>query len=295
MLDPEVAIDRINAVFGRHDRRRALHAKGRFYEGTFTASPEAAALCRAPHLQGPPVPVTVRWSNGGGNPQVSDKRPDVRGMAVKFRTPAGDTDLLGQTAPRFPVRTPEAFVELTEAAPKPYLLPVFMARHPSSVPALLANLRARTLVPPHSYAEATYYPIHAYGWLAGDGARSWVRYVFRPRATPEERLAETFDGPDRLGEEMEARLARGPVTFDLRVTVANEGDDPHDPMSVWTGARELSAGTVEVTAPIPDPESDGGLVVFDPVRVVDGIDLSDDPILRYRERAYGVSIGRRSS
>jgi len=192
------------------------------------------------------------------------------------------------------VRTPEAFIELTEAGRKPYLLPLFMAKHPSSVPALLANLRARTLVPPHSYAEATYFPIHAYGWLSTDGARTWVRYVLRPLATPADRLGESFDGRDRLFDEMEARLARGPVRFDLHVTVAAEGDDPHDPMSVWTGARELSAGTVEVTAPIADPEADGGLVVFDPVRLVDGIELPDDPILRYRERAYSVSISRRS-
>ena len=48
---------------------------------------------------------------------------------------------------------------------------------------------------------------------------------------------------------MAARLDRGPVRFDLQVTVAAEGDDPHDPMSVWKGARELSAGTVEVTSP----------------------------------------------
>jgi catalase len=294
MLDPEVAIDRINGAYGRHERSRALHAKGRFYEGTFTASAEVAGLSRAAHLQGDPVPVTVRWSNAGGNPRVSDKAPDVRGMAVKFRTRSGDTDLLGQTAPRFPVRTPEAFIELTEAGRKPYLLPIFMARHPSSVPALLANLRARTLVPPHSYAEATYFPIHAYGWLSTDGSRTWVRYVLRPLATPADRVGESFDGRDRLFDEMEARLARGPVRFDLRVTVAAEDDDPHDPMSVWTGARELSAGAVEVTAPIADPEADGGLVVFDPVRVVDGIELPQDPILRYRERAYSVSISRRS-
>jgi len=294
MLDPEVAIDRINGAYGRHERSRALHAKGRFYEGTFTASAEVAGLSRAAHLQGDPVPVTVRWSNAGGHPRVSDKAPDVRGMAVKFRTPSGDTDLLGQTAPRFPVRTPEAFIELTEAGRKPYLLPLFMAKHPSSVPALLANLRARTLVPPHSYAEATYFPIHAYGWLSTDGTRTWVRHVLRPLATPADRLGESFDGRDRLFDEMEARLARGPVRFDLHVTVAADGDDPHDPMSVWTGARELSAGTVEVTAPIADPEADGGLVVFDPVRVVDGIELPEDPILRYRERAYSVSISRRS-
>ena len=116
-------------------------------------------------------------------PASSDKAPDIRGMAVKFRTPSGETDLLGQTAPRFPVRDPEAFIQLTEAGAKPYLLPLFMARHPSSAPAVLANLRAKTLVPPHSYAEVTFYPIHAYGWLAADGVRSWVRYVL-PRSSP---------------------------------------------------------------------------------------------------------------
>ena len=293
MLDPEVAIDRINRVFGQHDRTRALHAKGRFYQGTFTASPEAAALSRAPHLQGQPVPVTVRWSNGGGDPHVSDTAPDVRGMAVKFRSPSGDTDLLGQTAPRFPVRTPEAFVQLTEAARKPYLLPVFMAKHPSSVPALLANLRGRALVPPHSYAEATYYPIHAYGWIAPDGTRSWVRYEMRPLAGS--RPAGSFEGFDRLRQEIVARLAEGPVRFDLHVTVAADGDDPHDPTSVWKGVRDLSAGVIEVTTPVEDPEESGGPVVFDPTRVVDGIELSDDPILRYRPVAYSESIERRTS
>ena len=62
-------------------------------------------------------------------------------------------------------------------------------------------------------------------------------------------------------------------------------------MSVWKGARELSAGIVEVTAAVARPRGrTAGLVVFDPVRVVDGITLSEDPILRYRPRAYSVSI-----
>ena len=42
-----------------------------------------------------------------------------------------------------------------------------------------------------------------------------------------------------------------------------------------------------------DPESDGRIDVFDPVRIVDGIELSDDPILHARPRAYSVSAYRR--
>ena len=36
------------------------------------------------------------------------------------------------------------------------------------------------------------------------------------------------------------------------------------------------------------------MLVFDPVRVVDGIELSDDPILRFRPDAYAESVQRRS-
>src|SRR4051794_3918479 len=143
-IEPEQALDRINGVFGRHDGHRTLHAKGAFYAGTFTATPRATELCRAGHLQGDPVPVWVRWSNGAGKPKNSDKGTDVRGMAVSFRLADGTaTDLLGQTAPRFPVRTPEAFLELTEAAGNPLRLPLFLARHPDAIPAIVANARAK--------------------------------------------------------------------------------------------------------------------------------------------------------
>jgi catalase len=299
MLTPAEAITQINRAFGQtvdSGEHRSLHAKGRFYAGTFTATPEAAKLCRAGHLQGDPVPVRVRWSNGAGKPGVPDKAPDVRGMAVSFRLPDGTaTDLLGQTAPRFPVRTPESFVALVRAARSPARLPLFLARHPGAVPAMVANARAGSLAAPVSYAEPTYYPIHAYRWLGPDGRESWVRYTLVPLAGEQDRLAERFSGPDALQDEMAARLGRGPVRFRLDVRVAGPKDDPHDPMSVWSdSARVLDAGTIEVTGTDPDREQAGEVVVFDPARVVDGIELSDDPILRFRPRAYSASVDRRT-
>lgn len=291
-VTPHEALDRINAVFGVHAGHRALHAKGRFYTGTFTATPEAATLGRAGHLRGEPVPVLVRWSNGGGNPRVKDGAPDVRGMGVSFRLPDGTaTDLLGQTAPRFPLRNIEEFLQLVESS-KPWQIPLFVARHPHTIGAIAANLRAKSVVPPFSYAEVAYFPIHAYRWLAPDGGSNWVRYVLAPDGTGT-RPAGKFEGRDRLSEEIVARLAEGPVRYTLQVSVAGPDDDPHDPTSVWKQARTFDAGTIEVTAPADDPEADGGLVVFDPTRVVDGIELSDDPILRYRAAAYSESVARR--
>jgi catalase len=235
----------------------------------------------------------VRWSNGGGNPHASDRATDVRGMAVSFRLPDGTaTDLLGQTAPRFPVRTPEAFLDLVEAAGNPLKLPLFLARHPDALPATLANARARAIVSPYSYAEVPYHPIHAYRWVAADGSPTWVRYRLAPQGGRAERPAGEFRGRDRLREEIAARLTAHPVRYTLEVQQAGPGDDPHDPMSVWRSPY-ADAGTIEVTGPDPDREQDGEVVVFDPTRVVDGIELSDDPILRFRPAVYSASVSRR--
>lgn len=291
-LDPKAAIDRLRAAFGGPDGHRTLHAKGRFYDATFTATPEAAALCRAGHLDGRERPVLVRWSTASGHARAKDPTPDIRGMAVKFSGDDGRPfDLLGQTSPSFPTDDPEMFVRIAEVSVRPALIPLFMLRHPRTAPRMVAGLKG--VKPHHSFAETTYWPLHAYGWRDAGDRLSWVRHELRPTATEADRLPERFTGPDRLAQEIAARLDRGPVTHELWVTVAADGDDPHRVTSTWTGARELLAGRIVVTGEAADPEADGDVVVFDPARTVDGIELSDDRILRYRPLAYGESVSRR--
>jgi catalase len=125
-------------------------------------------------------------------------------------------------------------------------------------------------------------------------ASTWVRYQLVPRAGPQDRPDGGFSGRDRLREEIVARLERGPVKFDLVVTVAGPRDDPDNPMAVWRGSRDFVAGWLEITRPEADHEAQGDTVVFDPTRVVDGIGLPNDPILLYRPKAYAVSVERRT-
>src|SRR3954452_7725117 len=100
MLTPEQTVDGINKRFGVHSGVRALHAKGITARGTFTATPEGKALTKAAHMQGEPVEVSVRLSNGSGDPRSKDYEPDVRGMAVTFELPDGSrTDISAQTVP----------------------------------------------------------------------------------------------------------------------------------------------------------------------------------------------------
>ena len=54
------------------------------------------------------------------------------------------------------------------------------------------------------------------------------------------------------------------------------------------------AGWLDITTPEDDHEAEGDVVVFDPTRVVDGIELSDDPVLRIRSQVYSESVRRRT-
>src|SRR5246127_4010441 len=111
-VTPDEAIEAIRGTGGAQPGCRALHAKGTLYRGTFTATPEAAGLSRAKHLDGSTVPALIRFSNGSGNPRQKDGLPGVRGMAVKFTLPdRSTTDVSTQTARLFTSCTPAGVVE----------------------------------------------------------------------------------------------------------------------------------------------------------------------------------------
>jgi catalase len=298
----ERIVDAANAIYGIHPQRRALHAKGLFCAGTFTATSEAAAICRAPHFQGDPVPALVRFSNGGGDPESPDAQRESRGMALKLRPPDGEeSDILAVTTPAFVVRTPEEFLELMQlrepgpetGQPDFEKLGAFLAAHPESQTAVNATLNVE---PPASYATLVYYSPHAFKLLDAEGQGTWIRYRWRPEAgeatLPDDEA--TALGPDYLRAELEQRLGDGPVAFQLLLQVRGGEDPLDDPTAVWPDERRLiAAGRLELTELVDDPESGDHIEVFDPTRVGDGIELSEDPILHARERAYSVSAYRR--
>jgi catalase len=298
-LSPEHAVDSINSVFGRHPGQRALHAKGVLLSGEFTPTAHARELTRAAHMQGPGMPATIRFSNGSGNPHHPDGAPDPRGMAVKFYLPDGSrTDIVAVTSPRFPVRTPEAFVELVRApgagAAAAWKLPLFLARHPEA--ALALPTIAPTLMAPASYATVPYYGVHAFKWLDAAGGERYVRYAWRPAASaprPGPRAARRLPH-DYLRDEIRQRVTAGPILFSLEVQIAEGGDRVEDPSSVWSRQRRrVTVGTLRILELEHEREQGGDVLVFDPSRVTDGIECSDDPVLRFRPVAYSESVKRR--
>jgi catalase len=288
------AVDAINAISGAHPGHRAAHAKGTLLTGTFTPSADAARLTTAAHMQGEPCRVTVRFSNGGGDPGIPDYAREGRGMAVKFYLPDGiKTDIVGLSLPCFFARTPEDFIAFTEARLDPEkLMPEFLGAHPEALPAIQAALAAD---PPESYATCVYHSIHSFRWDDAEGGSCFVRYRFEPEAGERTLSGEEAKarGRDYLVEEI---LARGEPAFRLVVILAEEGDAIDDPTVAWPEEREsVEAGRLVLTGPETGRERDGDILVFDPTRVTPGIELSDDPILHFRPKAYSVSVERRTA
>jgi catalase len=246
------------------------------------------------------VRVTVRFSNGGGDPGIPDYAREGRGLAVKFYLPDGSrTDIVALSLPCFFVRTPEDFLDFTRVRkPDPETgqpdfekVGAWVGEHPEAVAAIQA---AMTTDPPQSYATVAYNSIHSFRWTAPDGTRRWVRYRFEPEAG--ERTLPGDDakalGRDYLQEEI---VARDSAAFRLLVVIAEEDDAVNDPTVAWPEERErVEVGRLELSGPETEREQGDDILVFDPTRVTDGIEPSDDEILRFRPRAYAVSVTRRS-
>jgi catalase len=299
MVTADEAIEAIRGTGGAQPGSRALHAKGTLYRGRFTASPAAAALTRAKHLDGSAVPALFRFSNGSGNPAQHDGLPGVRGLAVKLTLPDGSTtDVSTQTARLFVSSTPDGFVDLLKAMRPGLTMPLRMGKylltHPRLVGAL-PILRDANRVPV-SYATVAYHGLHAFRWVAADGSSRFVRYHLRPVAGEEFLPGSDARGKDAdfLHHELNHRLTGGPVRFDFRVQVAGPNDSTVDPSAAWRSTETITVGNFEITGLDTERERGDDIVVFDPMRVTDGIEPSDDPVLRFRSLAYSASVKLRT-
>ncbi len=299
----EQLVDMLRTLAGPHPGLRPIHAKGVVCTGTFRAADDARRLSMAAHLQGDEVPVTVRFSNAGGDPRVHDGAPNVRGMAVKFHLPDGKfTDIVANSVDGFFTRTPEEFLELLHALlpdpatgqPSAQRVGAFLADHPAAK-AHLDRQAARPV--PASYARTGYHAVHAFRFVAADGSGRFGRYHWIPDAdeawlAPEDALKRD---PDFLREELAERLSHGVVLFRLTLQLAAREDPTDDATVLWPADRAvMQLGRLQVEAISPTSSADEQRLVFDPTRLTRGIELSADPILLARPEAYSISFERRS-
>jgi catalase len=292
-------VDVMNKVYGVHPGFRANHAKGVVAEGSFKAAPGAARLSRSPLFDGRTIPVTVRFSDSGGLPDVPDGSggANPHGMAIKFHLPGGtDTDMVINSLKFFPVATGEDFRDLLLAisqsppnAPKPTKFDQFMASHPSAPKAF------GTVSTPDSFADEQYYGIDAFVFVSKDGRKQAVRYIMVPEKVVHLTPAEADKkAPSFLVDDLPKRIAQKPVVFHLKAQLAEPGDQTKDPSQPWPDTRKVvELGVLTLNKPAADSLAAQKKLLFMPTQLTDGIELSDDTLPVVRAGAYTVSFARR--
>lgn len=288
-------------MFGVHPGFRAAHAKGLMLSGTFLPAQGAAALTRAPHATRPSTPVTVRFSNSTGLPELPDNLPDAnpRGLAIRFNLAEHvHTDIVSHSTDGFPTRDGYEFLEFLRAAaasgrdvPSPKPVEEFLGSHPSA----LAFVQAPKPFPV-SFATDTYFGVTAFAFTNQAGETRFGRYRIVPEAgnayLSNEEVASV--GPNYHFDEIAQRVASAPVRFRILVQVAADGDTVDEATAHWPESRELiELGTVELTEVLADSVAQQKYIIFDPIPRVDGIEPSADPLLELRAAIYLLSGRRR--
>ena len=294
-------VDTMNQLWGKHPGLRANHAKGFVTEGSFTPTPAAAALSKANIFTGPAVPVTVRFSDSTGLPNLPDgsEGASPHGMSIKFR-PAGSgpVDVVTNSLAFFPVATGEEFLELLQDfavsgpdAPKPTKAEQFIAAHPAVSKAF------GSVSTPSSFARETYNGVDAFIFVDAAGDRQAFRFQFQPVAGAEHLPAADSAkmAPDFLIDELPQRLAKGPFAFRVMAQLANPGDQTKDPSQPWPADRKMvDLGTITLDKADPDQVQAQKDLRYLPSQLTPGIEVSDDPLIDARVRAYVISFGRRA-
>ena len=294
-------LQQFDQLFGLHPGHRAAHAKGLMLTGVFRPAAGAQALTKAPHIMRQSTPVTVRFSNSTGIPQIPDNVPDAnpRGFAIRFNLAEHvHTDIVGHTTDGFPTRDGKEFLEFLKAVaasgpdvPSPKPVEQFLGSHPSA----LAFVQAPKPFP-SSLARDTYFGVTAFAFTNAQGETRFGRY----RIVPEEGNDYLSDqavsslSPNYHYEEIAARVGRGPIRFKLLVQVAGDGDTVDDATKHWPESREQTElGVIELTSVVPDSEAQQKHIILDPIPRVDGIEPSADPLLELRAAIYLLSGRRR--
>ena len=301
-LTAQRVVGAIEANGPAHPGFRRNHAKGVCVAGTFRGTEQGQALSTAAVFSGEPVPVLGRFSIGGPNPHGADNSARVRSMALQLGGPdASQWRMALNSFPFFAVATPQAFHAQTLAKrpdpatgkPDPAAMEGFLAAHPQ---ARKFGQWAKTAPWSDSWANTQYNSVNAFRFIDADGTERFVRWSMQPHAAFHALDAADREraGVDFLAADLQARLAQGPVYWDMVVTLAAAGDPVNDPSRPWSGTREqVVAGTLALLHAEPQATGECRDVNFDPLVLPSGVTASEDPILAARSAAYSQSFNRR--
>ncbi len=297
-----------------HERipERAVHARGSGAHGYFKVYKPMVQYTKAGFLQDPEVetPVFVRFSTVAGSTGSADTVRDVRGFAVKFYTPEGNYDLVGNNIPVFFIQDAIKFPDLIHAVkPEPHHgMPQAASAHdtfwdfaslmPESTHMLMWAMSDRAI--PRSLRMIEGFGVHTFRFVNARGDSHFVKFHWKPKlgvhglAWDEAQKIAGKDADFHRRDLWEAIDSGNFPEWELGVQIFNDAK-----------AAELGFDVLDSTKLIPEsvipvqligkmvlnrnPDNyfaETEQVAFHPGHLVPGIDFSNDPLLQGRLFSY---------
>ena len=301
-VEPSKLVDAFERAGGKFEGFRRSGAKGLCATGEFIGSAEGRALSASSTFSGKPVPATVRFSIGGGNPKAPDNAKSQRNMAVQFDLPGNETWQMGNiSAPIFGAATPEQLLGRLESLtadpetkkPNSEKIKAFTDANPE---VLMQGKYFASQPVPASFGKVNYWGVHAFAFVDAKKNKQFGKWIFEPVGgtqglTDEEAKAK---GAEFLFDELRQRVVAGDVAFDFNLQLAQPGDKldsavtplPDDRKKVTLGRLTIKSVAADSTGPCVS-------VNYNPMVLPKGVEPSADPMLAGRAAPYAVSLGRR--
>ncbi|WP_246840539.1 catalase family peroxidase [Lacimicrobium sp. SS2-24] len=284
---------------GKQPGVRKAHARGLCASGSFVPNPSEYFI-DAPLLTQGELPVTMRFSIGGGNPAADERAPGTRGMGMQITLADGSRHIFtGNNFPVFAGKDPQTFFGLIstflpdeQGQRDPKRTMEYAEKHPSVKANLAWQQSAGTAA---SYANTAFFGLHTFFYNKDDAEQTKFRWKLIPELgekTLSEEETQNMDA-DFLADRMKRQLAEGEVSFRLVAAIGQPGDSNTDPSVQWPEDREqVELGRVQLSGAGGEQCTP---INFDPNVLSAGFKPSDDPVLRMRSAAYAISFGKRLS
>lgn len=293
--------------FGRERiPERVVHARGTGAHGEFVSAGNFSELTSASLLSAPgkTTPVFVRFStviHPSGSPETLR---DPRGFATKFYTDEGNWDLVGNNLPVFFIRDAIKFPDMVHSM-KPS--PITNRQDPARVFDFFSHVPEATHMltwvysdngTPSSYRTMDGFGVHAFKFVNAKGEIHYVKFHWKSAQgiknlnAKEAELTQGKDFNHLTRDLYDAIAARDYPKWDLYVQVLKPEQlkelpyNPLDATKVWPNIPETKLGTMTLNRVPGNFFQATEQSAFAPVRMVPGIEPSEDRLLQGRLFSY---------
>ena len=297
-----------------HERipERIVHARGTAAHGFFelTHSLKDHTTARVLTEVGVQTPVFCRFSTVAGGAGSVDTPRDVRGFAVKFYTPEGNWDLVGNNVPVFFIQDAMKFPDLVhavkmepdrgfpQAASAHDTFWDFISLMPESMHMVMWIMSDRTI--PRSLRMIEGFGVHSFRLVNAAGESTFVKFHWRPRlglqstVWDEALKLQAADNDFHRRDLFEAIEAGNFPEWELAVQLYTEqeaGAFPFDHLDPTKLVPEELVPLQTIGRMVLNRWPDNFFAeteqaAFCPANVPPGIDFSNDPLLQGRLFSY---------